>query len=131
MLNIILQRNYVRLTLLYNYFYILTNGCVINVFRLVLLNKLLEDGNVLYRKGRLKEASHRYSYALSKFPPIEELDSTFKQLRVNFLLNHSRCKRKMQVIFAWKLSNKNYICIIYSLKRKKNGFRVKNTTKMC
>ncbi|XP_065220330.1 protein TANC2 isoform X3 [Planococcus citri] len=62
---------------------------------LVLLNKLLEDGNVLYRKSRLREAAHRYNYALSKFPAYQELDSTFKQLRLNFLLNYSRCKRKM------------------------------------
>lgn len=62
---------------------------------IVLLNKLLEDGNVLYRKNRLQEAAHRYNYALNKFPPIEVLDSTFRQLRLNFLLNHSRCKRKM------------------------------------
>ncbi|XP_075222893.1 zinc-RING finger and ankyrin repeat domain-containing protein rolling pebbles isoform X4 [Lycorma delicatula] len=62
---------------------------------LVLLNKLLEDGNVLYRKSRLKEAAHRYQYALNKFPPAETLDSTFHQLRINFLLNYSRCKRKM------------------------------------
>ncbi|CAH1389527.1 unnamed protein product [Nezara viridula] len=62
---------------------------------IVLLNKLLEDGNVLYRKNRLQEAAHRYSYALNKFPPLETLDSTFRQLRLNFLLNHSRCKRKM------------------------------------
>lgn len=32
------------------------------VYRLVLLNKLLEDGNVLYRKSRLEEAAHRYDY---------------------------------------------------------------------
>uniref|UniRef100_A0A1B6I3A2 RING-type domain-containing protein n=2 Tax=Homalodisca liturata TaxID=320908 RepID=A0A1B6I3A2_9HEMI len=62
---------------------------------LVLLNKLLEDGNVLYRKGRLKEAAHRYNYALNKFPPVETLDATFHQLRINFLLNNSRCKRKL------------------------------------
>ncbi|XP_043290037.1 protein TANC2 isoform X2 [Venturia canescens] len=77
---------------------------------LILLNKLLEDGNVLYRKGRLKEASHRYAYALRKFPdqPQQILDSqsqeqnnmiihvqTFTQLRLNFVLNLSRCKRKM------------------------------------
>ncbi|KAI5748263.1 hypothetical protein M8J77_023609 [Diaphorina citri] len=62
---------------------------------LVLLNKLLEDGNVLFRKSRLKEAAHRYHYALNKFPPVEDLDPTFRQLRLNFLLNHSRCKRKM------------------------------------
>ncbi|XP_073997696.1 zinc-RING finger and ankyrin repeat domain-containing protein rolling pebbles isoform X4 [Rhodnius prolixus] len=66
-----------------------------NDVMIVLLNKLLEDGNVLYRKNRLQEAAHRYSYALNKFPPIESLDCTFRQLRLNFLLNHSRCKRKM------------------------------------
>ncbi|KAK0089572.1 hypothetical protein PV325_006701 [Microctonus aethiopoides] len=77
---------------------------------LILLNKLLEDGNVLYRKGRLKEASHRYAYALKKFPGAsEQVQSaqsqeqgnltlhleTFTQLKLNLLLNLSRCKRKM------------------------------------
>ncbi|XP_058055857.1 protein TANC2 [Anopheles bellator] len=57
---------------------------------LILLNKLLEDGNTLYRKNRLQEASHRYQYALKKIPT-----ATFQQLRFNFLLNLSRCKRKM------------------------------------
>ncbi|XP_049811721.1 protein TANC2 isoform X1 [Schistocerca nitens] len=64
---------------------------------LILLNKLLEDGNVLYRKNRLKEAAHRYHYALKKFPTedLGEHMATFEQLRINFLLNLSRCKRKM------------------------------------
>ncbi|XP_052869330.1 protein TANC2 [Anopheles cruzii] len=99
---------------------------------LILLNKLLEDGNTLYRKNRLQEASHRYQYALKKIPSIcgahegtpvatdpltggplltpsvalVTADSnnnnssaantaTFQQLRFNFLLNLSRCKRKM------------------------------------
>ncbi|XP_012276088.1 protein TANC1 isoform X2 [Orussus abietinus] len=77
---------------------------------LILLNKLLEDGNILYRKSRLKEASHRYAYALRKFPNLTDLGQdqqsqeqsypvlyvpTFAQLRLNFLLNLSRCKRKM------------------------------------
>ncbi|XP_024892261.1 protein TANC2 isoform X2 [Temnothorax curvispinosus] len=75
---------------------------------IILLNKLLEDGNVLYRKNRLKEASHRYAYALRKFPVSPEEDcqgqeqshmmlqlQTFTQLHLNFLLNLSRCKRKM------------------------------------
>ncbi|XP_018398120.1 PREDICTED: protein TANC2 [Cyphomyrmex costatus] len=73
---------------------------------IILLNKLLEDGNVLYRKNRLKEASHRYTYALRKFPASPEEDcqgqeqshmmlQTFTQLHMNFLLNLSRCKRKM------------------------------------
>lgn len=81
---------------------------------LILLNKLLEDGNVLYRKDRLKEASHRYSYALRKFPgapeQVQDAQSqeqsniiihlqTFAQLKLNFLLNLSRCKRKMNVSY--------------------------------
>ncbi|XP_026815658.1 protein TANC2 isoform X3 [Rhopalosiphum maidis] len=65
---------------------------------LVLLNKLLEDGNTLYRKGRLKEAAYRYTYALNKFPPEHELDSTFRQLQINFYLNTSRCKRKLNEV---------------------------------
>lgn len=77
--------------------------------RIVLLNKLLEDGNVLYRKNRLQEASHRYQYALKKIPPnldatpTEDADeeyahnATYQQLKFNFLINLSRCKRKMNV----------------------------------
>ncbi|XP_044761328.1 protein TANC2 isoform X3 [Coccinella septempunctata] len=64
---------------------------------LILLNKLLEDGNILYRKNRLREAAHRYQYALKKFPPDEQGGNTqaFNQLRINFLLNYSRCRRKL------------------------------------
>uniref|UniRef100_A0A1Q3FMG5 RING-type domain-containing protein n=1 Tax=Culex tarsalis TaxID=7177 RepID=A0A1Q3FMG5_CULTA len=86
---------------------------------LILLNKLLEDGNTLYRKNRLQEASHRYQYALKKIPSnpgtsnatnanasdglVPSTDSnnnsasnaTFLQLKFNFLLNLSRCRRKM------------------------------------
>ncbi|XP_049533516.1 protein TANC2 isoform X2 [Anopheles darlingi] len=100
---------------------------------LILLNKLLEDGNTLYRKNRLQEASHRYQYALKKIPAVVTVanesvtalmtaaidpltggtvvadsnnnntststsaasNATFQQLRFNFLLNLSRCKRKM------------------------------------
>lgn len=72
----------------------------IPITRLLLLNKLLEDGNILYRKNRLQEAAHRYQYALRKIPAtaaFAEHAGTFLQLRVNFLLNHSRCKRKMNV----------------------------------
>ena len=85
---------------------------------LILLNKLLEDGNVLYRKSRLKEASHRYAYALRKFPEVPDQcqsdqnpeqgqnlilhSRSFAQLRLNFLLNLSRCKRKMNVSFDFK-----------------------------
>ncbi|KAK6638958.1 hypothetical protein RUM43_007228 [Polyplax serrata] len=64
---------------------------------LILLNKLLEDGNTLYKKNRLQEAALRYQYALNKFPTdgMGDFDSTFYQLKINFLLNQSRCKRKM------------------------------------
>ncbi|XP_021708757.1 protein TANC2 isoform X2 [Aedes aegypti] len=87
---------------------------------LILLNKLLEDGNTLYRKNRLQEASHRYQYALKKIPATSLTNSesgpdqttlysadtnnnsannaTFQQLKFNFLLNLSRCKRKMNVV---------------------------------
>lgn len=48
----------------------------------------------------MQEASHRYQYALKKIPntdqPIESAN-TFQQLKFNFLLNLSRCKRKMNV----------------------------------
>ncbi len=39
---------------------------------MILLNKLLEDGNTLYRRGRHEEAAHRYSYALKRLPPMAE-----------------------------------------------------------
>lgn len=62
----------------------------------ILLNKLLEDGNVLYRKNRFQEAAHRYQYALRKISGLEQLlerNAIFAQLRTNLLLNLSRCKR--------------------------------------
>ncbi|XP_052091022.1 protein TANC2-like [Mytilus californianus] len=64
---------------------------------LLLLNKLMEDGNILYKKNRIKEAAQRYQYALKKFPQGGECDDTktFKELRLNLLLNLSRCKRKV------------------------------------
>ncbi|XP_073955554.1 zinc-RING finger and ankyrin repeat domain-containing protein rolling pebbles isoform X2 [Choristoneura fumiferana] len=78
-------------------------------FMLILLNKLLEDGNMLYRKNRPSEAAHRYQYALKKVNPLisdeglttpatpvpHEHISAFVQLKTNLLLNLSRCKRKL------------------------------------
>ncbi|XP_060801357.1 protein TANC2 isoform X1 [Amyelois transitella] len=79
-------------------------------FMLILLNKLLEDGNMLYRKNRPSEAAHRYQYALKKINPLitdegltapstqpvpHEHISAFVQLKTNLLLNLSRCKRKL------------------------------------
>ncbi|KAM4631174.1 protein TANC1-like [Polymixia lowei] len=63
---------------------------------LILLQKLMEEGNMLYKKGRMKEAGQRYQYALRKFPREglgEELKG-LKDLRVSLYLNLSRCRRK-------------------------------------
>lgn len=64
---------------------------------LLLLNKLMEDGNVLYRKSRIREAAQRYQYALKKFPQEDfgEDYRTFKEVKLNLMLNLSRCKRKL------------------------------------
>ncbi|XP_060067945.1 protein TANC2-like [Ylistrum balloti] len=64
---------------------------------LLLLNKLMEDGNVLYKKSRIRDAAQRYQYAIKKFPrdDIREDTHTFKELKLNLLLNLSRCKRKL------------------------------------
>lgn len=66
----------------------------------MLLNKLQEDGVALCRKGRLKEAAHRFSYALRKLPTGDqgEHTATFTHLRLHLTLNLSRCKRKMNEI---------------------------------
>ncbi|KAK7938514.1 hypothetical protein WMY93_001840 [Mugilogobius chulae] len=63
---------------------------------IILLQKLMEEGNMLYKKGKMKEAAQRYQYALRKFPREgygEELKA-FKDLRVSLYLNLSRCRRK-------------------------------------
>ncbi|KAK3602700.1 hypothetical protein CHS0354_017904 [Potamilus streckersoni] len=65
---------------------------------LLLLNKLMEDGNVLYKKNRTRDAAQRYHYALKKFPQESTLGDdtrTFKDLKLNLLLNLSRCRRKL------------------------------------
>ncbi|XP_061082293.1 protein TANC1-like isoform X1 [Conger conger] len=63
---------------------------------IILLQKLMEEGNMLYKKGKMKEAAQRYQYALRKFPREgfgDDLKS-FKELRVSLYLNLSRCRRK-------------------------------------
>uniref|UniRef100_A0A8C6SP69 Tetratricopeptide repeat, ankyrin repeat and coiled-coil containing 1a n=1 Tax=Neogobius melanostomus TaxID=47308 RepID=A0A8C6SP69_9GOBI len=63
---------------------------------LILLQKLMEEGNMLYKKGRMKEAGQRYQYALRKLPREgqgEELKG-LRDLRVSLYLNLSRCRRK-------------------------------------
>merc|ERR1719219_2594352 len=64
--------------------------------QVILLNKLLDDGNTLYRQQRMVEASHRYRYALARLTSMEpgpEVRETFSQLEVNLLLNLSRLER--------------------------------------
>uniref|UniRef100_A0A673H1L7 Protein TANC2-like n=1 Tax=Sinocyclocheilus rhinocerous TaxID=307959 RepID=A0A673H1L7_9TELE len=66
---------------------------------IVLLSKLIEEGDGFYKKGKVKEAAQRYQYALKKFPRegfTEDL-KTFRELKVSLLLNLSRCRRKMNV----------------------------------
>ncbi|XP_017279949.1 protein TANC1 isoform X5 [Kryptolebias marmoratus] len=63
---------------------------------IILLQKLMEEGNLLYKKGKMKEAAQRYQYALRKFPREGYSDDlkAFKDLRVSLYLNLSRCRRK-------------------------------------
>ncbi|GAB6031968.1 hypothetical protein CHUAL_010349 [Chamberlinius hualienensis] len=67
---------------------------------LIILSKLLEDGNVLYKKNRLKDAAYRFQYALKKFPTDGVMTETrpFQQLKVNLLLSLSRCWRKSNAL---------------------------------
>lgn len=60
---------------------------------MVLLSKLMQEGDRLYKQGKAKEAANSYQSALQKFPG-DEL-KMFRQLRVCLLLNLSRCHRKM------------------------------------
>ncbi|NXG59271.1 TANC1 protein, partial [Hemiprocne comata] len=63
---------------------------------IILLQKLMEEGNILYKKGKMKEAAQRYQYALRKFPRegFGEEMKAFNELRVSLYLNLSRCRRK-------------------------------------
>ncbi|KAK7939325.1 hypothetical protein WMY93_002651 [Mugilogobius chulae] len=60
---------------------------------MVLLSKLIQEGDRLYKQGKVHEAAESYQSALQKFPSDEP--KTFRQLRVSVLLNLSRCRRKM------------------------------------
>ncbi|NXQ36293.1 TANC1 protein, partial [Alaudala cheleensis] len=63
---------------------------------LILLQKLMDEGNMLYKKGKMREAAQRYQYALRKFPRegFGEEMKAFTELRVSLYLNLSRCRRK-------------------------------------
>ena len=74
---------------------------VVHFCRLVLLNKLLEDGNTLFRGGKMDDAAYRYEYALKRLPRLESDDDTdssdvFTQLRSHLLLNLSRTRRRQK-----------------------------------
>ncbi|XP_056264059.1 protein TANC2-like isoform X2 [Pseudoliparis swirei] len=60
---------------------------------MVLLSKLIQEGDRLYKQGKVREAAHSYQSALQKFPG-DGLKAS-RQLRVCVLLNLSRCHRKM------------------------------------
>ncbi|KAJ8379019.1 hypothetical protein AAFF_G00231880 [Aldrovandia affinis] len=64
---------------------------------IILLSKLIEEGDSFYKKGKVKEAAQRYQCALKKFPRegFSEDLKTFRELKVSLLLNLSRCRRKM------------------------------------
>uniref|UniRef100_A0A3B3UV29 Tetratricopeptide repeat, ankyrin repeat and coiled-coil containing 2 n=1 Tax=Poecilia latipinna TaxID=48699 RepID=A0A3B3UV29_9TELE len=53
---------------------------------IILLSKLIEEGDSFYKKGKVKEATQRYQYALKKFP---------REGFISLFLNLSRCRRKM------------------------------------
>ncbi|XP_042321071.1 protein TANC1 isoform X2 [Sceloporus undulatus] len=63
---------------------------------IILLQKLIEEGNIMYKKGKMKEAAQRYQYALRKFPreSFGEEMKAFNELRVSLYLSLSRCRRK-------------------------------------
>ena len=71
-------------------------------FRLILLNKLLNDGNTLYRREKYQDAAHRYLYAVRRVPEIytgmEDSKETFEQLKIHLYLNLSRSCRKQGLL---------------------------------
>ena len=78
--------------------------------QVILLNKLLDDGNTLYRQQKMTEASHRYKYALKRLTGMEpglEVRETFSELEMNLLLNLSRVERRQgRFLTALKLSSR-------------------------
>ncbi|KAK6328230.1 hypothetical protein J4Q44_G00002080 [Coregonus suidteri] len=64
---------------------------------IILLSKLIEEGDSFYKKRKVKEAAQCYQYAIKKFPRegFSEDLKTFRELKVSILLNLSRCRRKL------------------------------------
>jgi len=72
--------------------------------QLILLNKLMEDGNTLYRQNKLSDAAHRYKYALKRLGSIKSSDWSVSgmpasdwpgEMETNLLLNLSRVERRL------------------------------------
>ncbi len=78
-----------------------------------IMNKFKSKNVLLIQKGKVKEASQRYQYALKKFPRegfTEDL-KTFRELKVSLLLNLSRCRRKMNVSPKHCFMNLSSFCL--------------------
>ncbi|XP_030044694.1 protein TANC1-like, partial [Microcaecilia unicolor] len=98
---------------------------------IILLQKLMDEGNILYKKGKMKEAAQRYQHALRRFPRegFGEEMKAFNELRVSLYLNLSRCRRKtndfgMAEEFASKaleLNGKSYEAYYARARAKRNS----------
>ena len=66
-------------------------------YRIILLNKLLQDGNTLYKKKDMEGAALRYSYASKRVPTASQgsYQKMFVQLKMHLLLNLCECKVRM------------------------------------
>ena len=61
----------------------------------ILLNKCLEEGNRLFRRSRLQEASEKYREGVERLPDLlTSAGHHFTELRKSLLLNLSRCERR-------------------------------------
>ena len=62
---------------------------------MILLNKCLEEGNRLFRRSRLQEASEKYREGVERLPDLlTSAGHHFTELRKSLLLNLSRCERR-------------------------------------
>ena len=67
---------------------------------LMLLQKLIEDGSLLYKRGRHKDAAHRFNYAVRKCALLSDEDSLdeykqqLREINGTLLLGLGRTKRR-------------------------------------
>jgi len=63
--------------------------------QMILLNKLLDDGNTLYRKNKFVDAAIRYNYAIKRLPKApSRWEDPMSIIEVALYLNLSRCERR-------------------------------------